>query len=401
MKKNHRIRISAFLAAALVVFTLAAPASGPLVQTASAVTQAEIDKLKKDAKDLSKKRQDIKAQLASLKNDKLNAIHRRELLDKDIAYTVEEISNKEAQIAGYDALLAQTELELEANKAEEAEKYELFCRRTRSMEENGAPSYWSALLGASSFKDLLSRLTDAQEIMEYDEQILEDLRTIRKEIEARKAEQEAIRQEAQEAKDALVAKKKELETKREEANQLVREMEEDVEANAAQLKELEAEENQIQRDIQKKSDELAEQMGWNATVGGYIWPVKSHRITSPYGQRNTGIHGASKNHKGVDIGGVGYDTNVVATKAGIVVTSKYSKSYGNYVVISHGKGNTTLYAHMSSRSVNEGDKVSQGQIVGVTGSTGISSGPHLHYEITENGSRVNPLNYLPGYIKAW
>ena len=127
----------------------------------------------------------------------------------------------------------------------------------------------------------------------------------------------------------------------------------------------------------------------------------SRRITSPYGPRNTGIPGASTNHKGVDIGGVGYTTNVLATKAGIVITSAYSSSYGNYVVVSHGQGNTTLYAHMSSRSVSEGDAVAQGDVLGITGSTGVSSGPHLHYEITENGSRVNPLNYLPGYIQAW
>ena len=163
----------------------------------------------------------------------------------------------------------------------------------------------------------------------------------------------------------------------------------------------------MDKTVPQKERELAEQMAaaqmnWTATAGGYFWPeTKSKRITSPMGGRDTGIKGASTNHKGVDIGGVGYSTNVLATKAGIVTISKRSSSYGEYVVIQHGPGNTTLYAHMSSRAVKEGDVVSQGQVIGVTGSTGISSGPHLHYEITEGGSRVNPLNYLPGYIKAW
>ena len=143
-------------------------------------------------------------------------------------------------------------------------------------------------------------------------------------------------------------------------------------------------------------------MGWDATAGGYIWPVTtSRRITSPYGNRNTGIPGASTNHKGVDIGGVGYTTEVHAAKAGTVIVSQRSSSYGEYVVVSHGSGNTTLYAHMSSRSVSVGDYVDQGDVLGITGSTGISSGPHLHFEITENGSRVTPLNYLTGYIQAW
>ena len=103
----------------------------------------------------------------------------------------------------------------------------------------------------------------------------------------------------------------------------------------------------------------------------------------------------------MDIGGVFYNSKVLAAKDGVVIISKYVASYGNYVVISHGNGNTTLYAHLSSRSVKEGDKVKQGQVIGITGSTGISSGPHLHYEIVENGNRVDPKKYLPGWIKAW
>ena len=109
----------------------------------------------------------------------------------------------------------------------------------------------------------------------------------------------------------------------------------------------------------------------------------------------------STNHKGVDIGGVGYTTQVLASKAGTVIVSQNSRAYGNYVVVSHGSGNTTLYAHLSKRQVSVGQYVQQGQVLGITGSTGNSTGPHLHFEITEGGVRVNPLNYLTGYIKAW
>ena len=139
----------------------------------------------------------------------------------------------------------------------------------------------------------------------------------------------------------------------------------------------------------------------SAALGGYIWPVSSRKITSPFGPRNTGIPGASTNHKGVDIGGVYYSSEVHAAKAGTVIVSERSSSYGEYVVISHGSGNTTLYAHMSSRNVSVGDVVEQGDVIGITGSTGISSGPHLHFEITENGVRVDPLQYLTGYVQAW
>ncbi|MBR2895434.1 MAG: peptidoglycan DD-metalloendopeptidase family protein, partial [Oscillospiraceae bacterium] len=280
--------------------------------------------------------------------------------------------------------------------------YALFCRRARAMEEGGVPSFWSVLFDSVDFSDLLSRLSDVQVVIDYDQSVLNNLRTIQTQIEDKQAYQENLKSEAEAAKVKLEQQKQELAAQRQEANELVKELQANVEANEAILKEIDAEEERIQKEILKKTAELAAQMNWSASVGGYIWPVTaSRRITSNYGGRDTGIKGASTNHKGVDIGGVGYNSKIVAAKAGIVVTSAYSSSYGNYVVISHGAGNTTLYAHMSSRSVKEGDRVNQGQVIGVSGSTGISSGPHLHYEIVENGSRVDPKKYLPGWIQAW
>ena len=155
-------------------------------------------------------------------------------------------------------------------------------------------------------------------------------------------------------------------------------------------------------EINAESRELAEKNG-NTTVtyGGYIWPCSSKYVTSPLGARYTGIAGASRNHAGIDIGRVGYTTQAVAAKAGTVIISAYNKYRGNYVVVSHGSGNTTTYQHLSSRSVSVGTYVAQGQVVGITGTTGVSSGPHLHFEITENGQIINPLKYLTDYIKGW
>ena len=157
------------------------------------------------------------------------------------------------------------------------------------------------------------------------------------------------------------------------------------------------------------SRELAEQQAREAAArgetpasqaaeGGYIWPCS---ITSPVGSRYAPTSGASTNHAGVDIGQVGYSTQAVAAKAGTVIVSGYNKYRGNYVVVSHGSGNTTTYQHLSKRSVSVGDQVAQGQVVGITGSTGVSTGPHLHFEITENGKIIDPLKYLTNYIKGW
>ena len=374
----------------------------PLADTAQAVTQQDIDNLENEASDLAQKRKELKSELANLKNDKANAVYRRNLLDRQIEVTEKEITNTENQIAGYEALLSQSAYELEQNELQYEQQYAHFCERARLMEEEGTPSFWEVLFAAEDFSDLLGRLSDVQMVIDYDQGILDGLRTLRAEIQEKQAAQEQLKSESEAAKVKLEEQKADLGKQREAANKLVQEIQANVDAYADALQEVENEEERIQKEIVKKTEELAAQMNWTTTVGGYIWPcTASRRITSPMGSRYTGIPGASTNHKGVDIGGVGYTSKVLATKAGVVITSKYSSSYGNYVVISHGRGNTTLYAHMSSRSVSEGQTVSQGQVIGITGSTGISSGPHIHYEITENGSRVNPLNYLPGYIKAW
>lgn len=388
--------------AVLLLCSLLLPEFTPIVARANAVTQSDIDKLKNEAKDLASQQSETKKKLAELKNDRTKAIQRRNLLDQQIANTEQAIANTESQIAGYEALLSQTAFELSENQREEEETYALFCRRARMMEEEGTPSFWSVLFQASDFSDLLSRLSDVQVVIDYDQNVLNALRGIREEIEAKQLYQEGLKSDSEAAKLTLEQQKTDLEQQRQEANALVKELEANVQENEEILKQIDDEEERIQKEILKKTEELAAQMNWNASVGGYIWPVtSSRRLTSNYGGRNTGISGASTNHKGVDIGGVGYSTKVLATKAGVVITSAYVSSYGNYVVISHGAGNTTLYAHMSSRSVKAGDKVTQGQVIGVTGSTGISSGPHLHYEITENGKRVDPKQYLPGWIQAW
>lgn len=388
----------------ILLFLLAVlmPFAEPMVETAQAVTQSDIDALEDDAANLAKQRNEIKSQLADLKNDRANAVYKRNLLDQQITLTEKEITNTESQIAGYEAMLAQTAYELAEAEASEDVQYELFCRRARLMEEEGTPSFWEVLFSSKDFSDFLGRLTDVQMVIDYDQSVLDDLRTMQADIHEKQTLQENLKGETEAAKVKLEEQKADLDVQREAANQLVKEIQANVDEYADALQQVEDEEERIQKEIVRKTEELAIQMGWNATAGGYIWPcTSSRRITSPMGSRYTGIPGASTNHKGVDIGGVGYTSKVLATKAGVVITSKYSNSYGNYVVVSHGRGNTTLYAHMSSRSVKEGDVVGQGQVIGITGSTGISSGPHIHYEITENGSRVNPLNYLPGYIKAW
>ena len=373
---------------------------------ALAVTQADIDKLKNNASDLSQQKKELQSKISALSDDIANNMKKKELLDSEISVLSSEISNVESQISTYAELITQTEAELLDAQEREAAQYELFCKRVRAMEERGTISYWSVLFKADSFTDLLSRLDFINEIMDSDQKVIQDLQDLQAEIEEKKESLETQKAESEAAKAELVSKKSELNKQREAANALVAQLRASKSEYQEDMDDLSAEAEAVQAQILKLSKELAAQQAAqgkpsNAALGGYIWPVSSRRITSTFGGRASPGGIGSTNHKGIDIGGVGYTTEIHAAKAGTVIVSQYSRSYGNYVVVSHGSGNTTLYAHMSSRKVSVGQYVNQGDVLGITGSTGNSTGPHLHFEITENGVRIDPLKYLTNYIKNW
>ena len=398
----------------LPVFLAALLCAQFLLPAAEAVTQDEIDDLKQQQTELNSEKNDIKKRLDAIGDDKAAALEKKRLLDEECAVIQDEIDVYDAQIAAYDAQITQTEQEIAETEEKEKAQYELFCKRARATEESGRTYYWEIIFKATSVTDLLSRIDFVNEIMDYDRRVIQDLKDTRSELEEKKSTLEDAKAEQAAARETLVERKAELDERRSEADALVKEIQSQEGEYQDALDSIEAEEEEIQAMIVKKSEEMAAQgnpntgnattdvvTSWMGT-GGYMWPEKaSKKITSPFGKRSSPGGIGSTNHKGVDIGGVGYTTQVLASKAGTVIVSQYSNSYGNYVVVSHGSGNTTLYAHMSSRSVSAGQYVQQGQVLGITGSTGNSTGPHLHFEITEGGVRVNPLNYLTGYVAAW
>lgn len=382
---------------------------------AAAVTQADIDALKSDAKGLAQEKKDIQAQIDKLSSDISSTMERKRLLDSQISLTEGEIANKEEEIATYADLIIQTEAELADAEAREEAQYKLFCKRVRAMEEQGKAEYWSVLFRADSFSDLLGRLDIVNEIMEYDQRVIDDLKTLQAITAGKKAELEGQKSASEEAKAELEGKKKDLDSQRNTANALVAKLRQQQQEQEDALDDLSDEEAAVQARIKELTRKMAEeeaarraaagQSGPASNPGGYIWPVNSHYITSTVGGRASPGGIGSTNHKGTDIGRVGYNSSIYAAKAGTVLISEYSRSYGNYVVLYHGSGNTTLYAHMSSRKVSVGQSVKQGDVLGITGSTGNSTGPHLHFEIKENDTIINPLNdgaapkkgYLTGY----
>ncbi len=408
---NKRILRAALCALCLLALLLADAMPLTLTRNAAAVTQAEIDAKKQDKKKLEEQKAELQSQLRALQRNKSDALAQKENLDTQIAIIRSEIANTEEQIAQYEELIAQTKADIAETQRKHEEQYELFCARVRAMEERGTVSYWSVLFHSTSFSDLLASMDFINEIMESDQRVIENLQATEMQLSAQQEQLEGELAEQESVREELTARNQELNEQLAAAQKLIS----DLAANEAEyqklIREKEAAAEREKDEIARLSRELAEQQAREAaargetvsggTKGGYIWPCSSHYVTSPLGSRYTGIAGASTNHMGIDIGRVGYSTQVVASKAGTVIISAYNRYRGNYVVVSHGSGFTTTYQHLSKRSVNVGDKVAQGQVVGITGDTGVSSGPHLHFEIMENGQIVNPLNYLTNYIRGW
>jgi murein DD-endopeptidase MepM/ murein hydrolase activator NlpD len=265
--------------------------------------------------------------------------------------------------------------------------------------------------------------------MRSDENAYNDLVEARNETEAAKENLERTKEDMDEEKAYLELKEEELLEQLDEAHALILTMEDTIEKARDLYAQAAAEEERVQREINAAVAELARQdelerqrraeaaaaaaaeasrasrasssssgggsgvaTGTISGSGVLMWPA-SGPVTSTFGVRRHPVFGDMRMHNGIDIG-ASHGAVVVAADSGTVITSAHNSSYGNYVVICHGSGVTTLYAHLSSRSVSVGAEVSKGQQIGLVGSTGISTGPHLHFEVSVNGARVNPMNKL-------
>ena len=398
-KKVEPRRIVVGVLAAVMALLMLLPMISMIISSAGAVTQSEIDALKKEQQESQAKQEELKDQLAEAEAEQAAAQQKRQLLTEQLNAINAEIDNINAQISYYDGEIAQKEEERKESEAREAEQYELFCQRVRMMEEQGTVSYWSILFDSRDFSDLLDRIADVDAVMAYDNEVMDQLIATREELERLQADLESARAEEQAAKEQQEAKKAEQQAKVAEAQALVEQINADVAEVNRQLDEESAAASEIQAEIAKKQKQLEEERKQNNIVisseTGYLWPLPGYyRLSSQFGYRIHPITGVAHSHTGIDIPASG-GTPILAAKSGQVVTSAYHYSYGNYVVIDHGNGNSTLYAHMSSRAVSEGQMVTQGQVIGYVGTTGSSTGNHLHFEVRDNYTRVDPESKFP------
>ncbi len=386
MKRTNRI-LCGLLALTLTLSLLLVGTVTVAYADRTAEQEAQIAALEQKKKEQAAKLAELETQIADAKKKKEDVMVTKNLLDERNNLLLEQIGDTQSQIE-------QAADEIASYEELEAQQYELFCQQVRSEEERGSLSYLSVLFKATSMADLLSRLEFVNEVAEYDKTLIASIQETRANIQEEKAAME-------EHEKQLDAQQNDLEVKLNETTALMEEYAADQKA----LEEIYAAEEKAAKEIASEIDRLIAESDVVPSNEGFIWPVNtSKKISSPLGGRVSPGGIGSTNHKGVDICNVGYTSSIFAVKSGKVIltnTSGWGGGYGNYVVIDHGGGLTTLYAHMSSVSVSEGQTVSQGTVIGITGNTGASTGPHLHYEVRINGVYQNPLDYLSGYIKAW
>jgi len=408
-KKHHRDwrRLFTIVLAVLLAAAMLLPLVGYLLP-AQAAGQSElknqISQLKGDAQAAAQRKKELQEQLDAIEDDKAQALAKKQVLDQQLAALDSQIANTQSQIDAYAALIVQEEESLAVAREKESNAYERFCRRARAMEEAGEISYWSVLFQASSYTDLLDRLALVDQIMAYDNQVVETLAQAREEVEATLASLNESKAGLDEQKAALDGQRAEQSAKVQEAQAVFDELKTQADAAEALVAAEEAEEKRISDQIAQKEKELekliASQQIKFTTGSGYVYPLPSENVsvTSKFGWRTHPITGKPNYHGGTDISAPG-GTPIRAVQGGVVSVSAYApSSYGEYVVINHGDGISTLYAHMrlGTRQVSEGDVVSQGQVIGYVGSTGSSTGNHLHLELRINGVRQDSRQLFPG-----
>lgn len=384
-------------ASMLIVFSLSLSFSQA---EAFAVKQSDLDWIEQQLETLSIQREESQAKVDELQNRQASVLEQKAALDERNQYTQKQIDLINEQLALMEDLVKQKEEDVKAAAAKEEEQLERYRMRVRAMEENSGQSILDIIVSSSNFSQALAAVDDMGAIMESDRELQEEYLAAREETQKAKAELEEAMEAMEARRREFRLEKTRLEQEVREAYELIAGLQNDIdraveeyEINAAAEDEMIAYFDELSKQFAQEKEEALRSALANGT---FIWPVPDCTLlTSRFGYRMHPILGYERFHAGVDIGAKAGDT-IIASDGGTVAVAEYSDSYGNYVLINHGNGYTTLYAHMSSMAVEAGQAVEQGDTLGYVGSTGWSTGPHLHFEIRYNDEKTDPEAYFTG-----
>jgi murein DD-endopeptidase MepM/ murein hydrolase activator NlpD len=366
--------------------------------------QEELDRLEDERQqtldaidDLKDSINSVQKDINSLKSEKNNIQSYINQLDKKMNTLAKEIASFEEQIDGKINDIEETKEELEQAKIACDKQYESMKMRIQFIYENPSQSLFEMILSSNNVADLINRADYVASMSSYDRSMMDKMIETKEEIalkevtlEAELEELELMQAELEKQKKSvnanINAKKGELSAKNNELG--------NANADQAEYKKQLEEQERLLNEIEEQIARTANPDAYKGSITGFIWPCPSYtRISSYFGPRPQPTAGASTNHKGVDLAAP-YGSAILASAAGVVTTSTYSKSAGNYIVVAHGNGMSTVYMHCSALLVSVGETVEQGEKIAKVGSTGYSTGNHLHFGVIKNGSYVNPLNYI-------
>ena len=394
----------------LSLMLIAALAFGLLPTPARAATSAEIQK---EIDALEEKNAEIQAQIDAIQSqydanysDMEAIVAQKNAIDQEMTLLNTKIETTNEQISAYSQLIADTQDELDDAKEELRTLSEQHRDRIRAMEEQGNITYWQVVFEANSFMDLLDRINMVEEINASDRRRIEQMRIASDIVNATQQSLEKEKTALEQTRVQLAEDEAALEEKRSESDGILHELEKKAEEYELLLEQSEILQDDLMQEIAAKEKELKEAkyeeylaklalQGQNPpSDASWISPVSGYTVTSPFGMRVHPVLGVSRMHNGIDMA-CAQGTPIYATRAGKVTVASYQAGgAGNYVSINHLDGFASIYMHMTHYVVSAGQTVSQGQLIGYVGSTGLSTGPHLHFGISYAGTYVNPLAYI-------
>ena len=380
----------------ILAFVIAFLAVGQFLAVSShveAATDANLQAMENKLDALKKQKNEISKKLTAAKNNKAEAVKYKSYIDQQMNIVYEEVTTINELISSLDSKVKDKEAEIKAAKTERNKQLENFKQVMLLTYEGGNASYIEMVLSAENFYDFLTRVERVSSLMDYCNTVMEEMKTLENKLSIAKKDLETSLNAQLEYKEELILREAELETLQAENETYLKNLEKDISGYQSTYNSYAEEEKKIDAEIEKYLKELQEKEN-SAYVGGeFIWPVPRSwsRISSPYGWRT--LNGKREHHNGIDIP-ASKGTKIYASNGGKVITATWHYSYGNYVIIDHGGGKATLYAHASKLNCKVGDKVKQGDVIAYVGTTGHSTGNHLHFEVRINGAKQNPLNYV-------
>ena len=352
----------------------------------------DVSNLQNQQQQINAEKAGVQSQIKEIKREKTERVKELNKLNSNLNAVQQSLDSINAEIASTEEQIAYTEMEI-ANKQRDYDgRMAIFNLRLKEMYQYGEVNFLEVLLQSSSLSDFLTRFEYLKYIANNDKKLLDEVTAMKSTLEDQKKSLDSMKVSLEANKKTQLEKSAELAAATQAQQQLVNQINSDLNAQFEILEDLEAESKAIASQI--KASQAKNSSNNTSAPGAYVWPCPSSRlITSEYGYRIHPIQGTKKMHTGIDIGAKS-GTDIVAAAGGTVIMAQYYGGYGNCVIVDHGGGVSTLYAHMSKIGVSNGQKVSAGQSIGKVGSTGNSTGPHLHFEVRINGNTQNPRNYV-------